>query len=184
MSLQNKVRQLTKSARVADWLRSAAYGTSSRPLHSSPAQPAAYAANKEVFEHIPNRSEPILPGWLASLATFGVAAGVYATNTEQVPLTGRKQLLFNWCQPKATAHNSSSLAREAIKVNSNQYEVELGELGDKGSSSESVSQYTICADKGVQLVQSLYQQAALGTQTLALNHPDLVNDLVNAEFSR
>jgi len=152
--LQNKLRQLTRSVRVADCLRSAAYEKSSRPLHSLTAPPPAYAASKEVSEHIPDRSEPFLPGWLASLATFGVAAGVYATNTEQVPLTGRKQLLFNWSQPTSTAHISSSLPREAIKVNPYQHKNELFETGSV-------------------LMQSLYQQAALGTETLALKHPDL-----------
>ena len=101
-------------------------------------------------------------GWRTNVAIFGTAAVIYAANSKKVPLTGRRQLLLRWRQPTATAHPVTGLPRGVILENP--YVIGSDEDED------------ICASlqqQGLQLMQSLYQQAAQGVEKLALNNPDL-----------
>ena len=99
-------------------------------------------------------------GWLSNLAIFGTAAGIYAANSEKVPLTGRRQLLFRWCQPTATAHTVTGLPRGIIF----EYPYIAGSVKHI---------FVPLQQQGLQLMQSLYQQAARGVDQLALSNPDL-----------
>ena len=102
-----------------------------------------------------------MQGWRTNLAVFGTAAGIYAANSQKVPLTGRRQLLFRWRQP--TAHTVTSLPRDIIFENS--YVIM--------SDDEHKDILASLQQQGQQLMQSLYQQAATGIEKLALYSPDL-----------
>lgn len=46
-----------------------------------------------------------MPRWLANLITVGGATTVNTTNQEQVPLTGRTQLMISWPLPICALYN-------------------------------------------------------------------------------
>ncbi len=101
--LQNQLRRVSSPANFAVFRQLASLQTSAQPCHDAVVQRTANAAGKE---QPTAKSQARFPGWLASVATCGAAAGVYTFNSEDVPLTGRRQLLFR-CQlhnPTPCAH--------------------------------------------------------------------------------
>ena len=103
-------------------------------------------------------------GWRSNLAIFGTAAGIYAANSEKVPLTGRRQLLFRWRQPTAAARTVSSLPTRIVLENP---------YGTVTGSDELKDVFESLQQQGLQLMQNLYHQAARGIDKLALDNPDL-----------
>ena len=101
-----------------------------------------------------------MSGWKSSLAAVGLAAAVYSLNTEEVPLTGRKQLLFRWYQP--TGHGSSSLPKLNTSISPT---------------------HSPLHQQGLQLVQSLYQKAAEATEVVASDDPALQRRLATLPAS-
>jgi len=129
--------------------------TSAQPCHDAVVQQTANAAGKE---QPTAKSQPRLPGWLASVATCRAAAGVYTFNSEDVPLTGRRQLLFRWPQ-SSTAQPNTKLP--PLEMESYRHYM----AADKVSSP--------LQQQALQLVKSLYRQANYGIQVLALHHLEL-----------
>ena len=127
--------------------------TSAEPCHDAVVQRTANAAGKE---QPTAKSQP--RGWLASVATCGAAAGVYAFNSEDVPLTGRRQLLFRWPHSlNAQPNTTTSVPKSMVSYNHHL-------AGDEHSPLQ---------QQALQLVKKLYQQASYGTQILAHHHPEL-----------
>ncbi len=118
-------------------------------------QRTANAAGKE---QPTAKSQPRRSGWLATVATCGAAAGVYAFNSEEVPLTGRRQLLFRW-------HQSPIAQPYAISPPEKMDPYTHRLAADESSSP--------LQQQALQLVKRLYQQACYGTEMLALHHPEL-----------
>ena len=129
--------------------------TAAQPCHDAVVQRTANAAGKE---QPTAKSEARFPGWLATVATCGASAGVYTFNSEDVPLTGRRQLLFRWPQSSTAQPNTMCppLGMESYRHHM---------AADKVSSP--------LQQQALQLVRSLYQQASFGTEMLALHHPEL-----------
>jgi len=129
--------------------------TSAQPCHDAVVQRTAKAAGQE---QPTAKSQPRLPGWLASVANCAAAAGVYTFNSEHVPLTGRRQLLFRWPQ-SSTAQPNTVIPPERMECYSHHLAAE--------------EKFAPLQQQALQLVKRLYQQASYGTQVLALQHPEL-----------
>ena len=91
--LQNQLRRVGAPADFALFRQLASLQTSAQPCHDAVVQRTANAAGKE---QPTAKSQPRRSGWLATVATCGAAAGVYAFNSVEVPLPGRRHLLFRW----------------------------------------------------------------------------------------
>ena len=88
-----------------------------------------------------------------------VAVGSLATNREEVPVTRRSQFLLRGWQPQRPSISPGLTSLPQCSTLSNDY------LHARVMRSESQQQ------AGLQLVQSLYQQACKGTGVIAMNSP-------------
>ena len=61
------------------------------------------------------KSEPT-PSWLANLTVLGVGAAVIAANTEQVPITGRKQFTLWFLYTPSSSRSSSGHLPELAEL--------------------------------------------------------------------
>ncbi|KAL0028635.1 hypothetical protein WJX79_007115 [Trebouxia sp. C0005] len=149
----NQLRRVGSAANFAMFRQVASLQTSAQPC--TPVQRTANAAGKE---QPTAKSQPRIPGWVASVATCGAAAGVYTFNSEAVPLTGRRQLLFRWPQASTAQPNTMCPPTD---LESYRHHI----ADDKVSSP--------LQQQAMQLVKSLYWQAGYGIQLLAHHHPEL-----------
>ena len=105
---------------------------------------------KQGSEH--GKSKPT-PSWLANLTVLGVGAVVVAANTEQVPISGRRQFTL-WFLHTPSLDRSSSGHLPAVA------ELHRHDL-DNGSAFHELQ------EQGLQLMQNSYQTAASGVARLA-----------------
>ena len=153
--LQNQLRRVGALANFALFRQLASLQTSAQPCHGALVQRTANAAGKE---QPTVKSQLRRSGWLATVATCGAAAGVYAFNSEEVPLTGRRQLLFRWHQ-SPTAQPNATTPPEKVGFYSQHLAAD--------------EKFAPSQQQALQLVKTLYQQACYGTEILALHHPEL-----------
>ena len=118
----------------------------------TPALAAAAAANRNCEKRPSKHTQSnCLPCWQANLAVLAVGAIVVSANTHQVPITGRRQFMLGFMQTPIASRSSSGHPADLYFRCRQETEPAL----------------QVLQEQGLQIMQNMYQTAALGVARLA-----------------
>ena len=145
--------------------RQLSFPSSATPYNSSPVSHTYAAAITAAFKRQwqkkgseQSKSKPT-PSWLANLAVLGVGAAVVAANTEQMPITGRRQFTLGFLHTPSVSRSSSGQLPTVAELHRHEFGTDTC--------------FHVLQEQGLQVMQNTYQMAASGVARLAASNPIL-----------